>query len=242
MTTLWNEKLNTHPYKLISLIALIDATYFLIYNTIENICNFKLYTIFAYTVLWDGSESRQKESLIFLINISILLFRFLFMLSFLLNSFLCLDLYLTVKNPFYPAHRRMKFYILYSVIVTLPTVFWELWKFGEEGASAETAEEVTMLIAFVIFVTVAIITTVFASKRILRPGVSQEVRSTVISRHIKYIVMIFVTFSAYAVKIFIKDILHDNNDYPALDVAGEMLFASQGILLSMLRLSEPLVW
>ena len=39
-----------------STIALIDATYFLIYNTLDEVCDLKLQTVFAYTAYFDGSE------------------------------------------------------------------------------------------------------------------------------------------------------------------------------------------
>ena len=50
-----NPKLSQHPYKLVSMIALIDATYFLLFNTLDEVCNFKLQTIYAYTAYFDGS-------------------------------------------------------------------------------------------------------------------------------------------------------------------------------------------
>lgn len=56
LTCIWNEKLSQHPYKLVSTIALIDATYFLIFNTLDEVCNLRLQTLFAYTAYFDGSS------------------------------------------------------------------------------------------------------------------------------------------------------------------------------------------
>ena len=55
LTGFWNPKLSQHPYKLVSTIALIDATYFLIYNTLDEVCDLKLQNLFAYTAYFDGS-------------------------------------------------------------------------------------------------------------------------------------------------------------------------------------------
>ena len=55
LTGIWNPKLSQHPYKLVSTIALIDATYFLIFNTLDEVCVLKLPTLFAYTAYFDGS-------------------------------------------------------------------------------------------------------------------------------------------------------------------------------------------
>ena len=42
LTGIWNPKLSQHPYKLVSMIALIDATYFLLFNTLDEVCALKL--------------------------------------------------------------------------------------------------------------------------------------------------------------------------------------------------------
>jgi hypothetical protein len=33
-----------------------------------------------------------------------------------MNASLCIELYLSFKNPFYPGERRLKWYILFSII------------------------------------------------------------------------------------------------------------------------------
>ena len=63
MTTFWNKKLNTHPYKLVSAIALIDATFFLIFNTIDETCNLELYKIFSATVFFSLEPEYLYKSL-----------------------------------------------------------------------------------------------------------------------------------------------------------------------------------
>ena len=62
MTTFWNKKLNTHPYKLVSAIALIDATFFLIFNTIDETCNLELYKIFSATVFFSLEPERLQPN------------------------------------------------------------------------------------------------------------------------------------------------------------------------------------
>lgn len=110
LTGIWNPKLSQHPYHLVSMIALIDATYFLIYNTLDEVCNLKLQTVFAYTAYFDGSPQSQLDALEFLLKFSLTLFKALFIISFFLNACLCIDLYLTVKSPFTPAESRLNTY------------------------------------------------------------------------------------------------------------------------------------
>ena len=110
-----------------------------------------------------------------------------------------------------------------------------------EGVSAQYAEEITILGSFILFLFIAVPVTIFASRRILRKGVSENVRREVISRHIKYIIILIFSFVLYGWKIFEKDIL-DTQEPSWLDQLSVYLFASQGLFLSLLRISEPLVW
>jgi len=40
-----------------------------------------------------------------------------------LSAFTCLELFLSFKNPFYPGKRRMKFYLVGTIIITFIMVF-----------------------------------------------------------------------------------------------------------------------
>ena len=241
LTSFWNEKLLQHPYRLVSTIALIDATYFLIFNTLDEVCSLKLYQIFSYTVYFSGSAQAKLDALELLLKTSLTLFKTLFTVSFFLNSFLCIDLYLTVKSPFTPASSRLKIYYAVSFIVGSVIGIFEALTFDVHGESAVYAEEITILASFIIFIIIAIPATIFASRRILRKGVSESVRKAVISRHIKYIAILVLTFALYAWKISKEDIFGQTVTN-WLDQLSVYAFACQGLLLSVLRISEPLVW
>ena len=224
LTSLWNEKLMQHPYRLVSIIALIDATYFLIFNTLDEVCALKLYQLYSYTVFFSGSPEDQLKSLEIILKVSLTLFKTLFVISFFLNSFLCIDLYLTVKSPFTPASSRLKIYFGCSFGLGILIGIFEAMTFSVHGEKAIYAEEITILASFIIFIIIAIPATVFASRRILRKGVSESVRREVISRHIKYILILFLTFALYAWKIFREDIFGDGVS-PWMDQLSVYCFA-----------------
>ena len=136
LTGIWNPKLSQHPYKLVSTIALIDATYFLLFNTLDEVCHLKLQTIFAYTAYFDGSTQSQYDALIFLLKVSLTAFKALFIVSFFLNSFLCIDLYLTVKSPFTPAESRLKIYYGISFFCGFLTAIAESIHYSTIGDNA----------------------------------------------------------------------------------------------------------
>ena len=101
-----------------------------------------------------------------------------------------------------------------SFTVTFLTSYYYYKTVEEQLAETNAArlyEEVTILIAFSIFLIVAIISTIFASSRILRKGVSEDVRKEVISRHIKYIAILVLTFILYSWKI-VNEVVFNKNE------------------------------
>ena len=142
----------------------------------------ELYKSFSYTVFFSSSPEKMYDSLRVILNSSLYMFKTLFIISFFLNSFLCVDLYLTVKSPFTPASSRTKVYYCISFLTGIIVSWIEAARFKNRGSSAEdekaeaTVEEITILISFAIFIIIAIPATIFASRRILRKGVSESVR------------------------------------------------------------------
>ena len=68
-------------------------------------------------------------------------------------------------------------------------------------------EQWTVLVTFIIFLVVALTATYYAFKKIIRPGVSREIRKQVMRRHILYIIIISITFVLYGYKILVEDVL-----------------------------------
>ena len=144
----------------------------------------------------------------------------------------------------------MNIYLFFGVVFAFTASFLSTYHYKNniiDGVDltdedyAKIDEELTILFTFTIFVLIAIPSTIFASKRILRKGISDDVRKSVISRHIKYILILVLTFVFYAQKIIVE-IFFGKTETAWLDEISVYIFASQGIFLSILRLSEPLVW
>ena len=63
LSTFWNEKLQQHPYRMISFIAIIDGIYLIILNTVEGTCSLGLYKVFTWTVYFTNDEYYQLKAL-----------------------------------------------------------------------------------------------------------------------------------------------------------------------------------
>lgn len=51
------------------------------------------------------------------------MFQYFQLASLVLNLFLCVDLILTLRDPFYPSKRRVKFYLMFSLVIVAVLVF-----------------------------------------------------------------------------------------------------------------------
>ena len=138
-------------------------------------------------------------------------------MSLALNFCLCHDLIVTLKDPFYPGKRRMKFYFYGSFLVavlftgisksTLGDVCtnntnkafaheYGLLRIGSgEGIDINDRiikkgyyySYVIGLIQLISFMLIALYSCVFAYRRLTRPGISSEIRYVFIRKHITYV-------------------------------------------------------
>lgn len=127
LSIFYNKKLSEHPSPLIARICLVEAI--MCWNSLMRflqpkyiICYMKIYALFGVT---SGSDS-YYDSMLVLIWSNELINNFFQLVSLCLNLFLCIDLVLTLWSPFEVARGRMKWYQLFSLIISgiLVTVVW----------------------------------------------------------------------------------------------------------------------
>ena len=96
-----------------------------------------------------------------------------------------------------------------------------------------------------IFLVLALWSTLYAFWFLYQPGISQQVRSLILGRHVTYIVFFFVVNLYWFAESYYWII----NDLDQFDPAKEnvwwqnmlkVLYYCQGIIMPLLRLSEPL--
>lgn len=145
-------------------------------------------------------------------------FTFFQTMSLALNFCLCHDLIKTLKDPFYPGKRRMKFYLYGSIGVAILVSALSKNTLRKSCEKAQKQRDslicpsasndqiiedgyyytyVIGLLQLVAFVLVALYSCVFAYRRLTRPGTSPEVRYVFIRKHITYVSVFIIlwTFS-----------------------------------------------
>ncbi len=87
-------------------------------------CEWKLYKLINFTIYYTNSNNLEwrAEYLTFITRVTIASFSYFFYLT--CNTFLCLDLYLMLKEPFKSKESRMKWYYLISICVGLASVIF----------------------------------------------------------------------------------------------------------------------
>ena len=122
-------------------------------------------------------------------------------ISLALNFFLCLDIVLTMRNPFYPHDRRMRFYLPLSVVFA--TVCFALTL--KRVSAPESKDPLLSLqdralfsVAFLtIYIVYAVTSVAYAWRINTRPGMSSDVRRQFINRHFAYVSTYIITWLPY---------------------------------------------
>ena len=217
-TIVYNDKLQTHPQPLIATICIAEAcmsynALMEVINPVLIICYFSTYRILGYTLFKDTSEDNVAEILAERqCQSNSIFYAFFQLISLMLNLCLCIDLILTIYDPFSPAGRRLKWYYLFSVTasVCLVMIIFGLDRNGDNKteepydcinnsqptqmiySAVQDQANLVLAMTLSLYIVVAIYSTVYSYRRLHRPGVSAKVRSLFVKKHFLYVVVFII--------------------------------------------------
>ena len=125
-TIMFNKKLQTPPQPMLAWICIAEAcmsyhALIEVINPLYFICYTKSYRTFWKTIFHlnvdKGSKDETKAANI-LCESNQIFYAFFQLISLTLNTCLCIDLILTIYDPFSPAGRRTKLYYLFSLVIS----------------------------------------------------------------------------------------------------------------------------
>jgi len=104
----------------VALICLFQGGYIFCFGQDKLVCATKYYSLLAKTFsafIHTGSTT-HNEYLAYklLINVSTIMFRSFYIIYIVLCLCYSYDLYLTIKNPLYPAKKRMRWYFIWCIV------------------------------------------------------------------------------------------------------------------------------
>lgn len=182
-------------------------------------------------------------------------------ISLALNFFLCLDIVLTMRNPFYPHDRRMKFYLPGAVFIGLFAFSFSLKRISEPHQENGLISLHTRALLSVCFLTLYII---FATTSLAyvwrintREGMSSKVRRDFVWRHLLYVTAYILTWLPYLgfayYILYVSTVENHNISYKDIDSnekfrdnmywwfnAYNLSCIGTGILMSIVRIREPI--
>lgn len=260
-----NPELLNHPNKLIFYMCICEGiiawqSIIAHLGTAQWICYFRNDILWRDTTFWSQTESEAIATLQSA-NFNVLCsFEYL---SLSLNFFLCLDIVLTMRNPFYPHDRRMKNYLIGSVLIAA-TCFLLSLRRVEDGPhqvlGIDTHYRALFSVGFLsLYILFAIVSVAYAWRVNTRPGMSTEVRKRFIVRHTLYVVCYIATwlpFFGFAYFVLYCSVLM-GPDVSYVQIGANPATSDDlhlwmslynyscmctGILMTFVRISEPIFW
>jgi uncharacterized membrane protein len=263
LTMYLNKQLLQHPNKLVFYICICEAiaANASLYALISNrwvICYFDLNMLYSYTSIIAADPEEAFQLLRYSNYTVISFFQFC---SLSLNFFLCLDLILTLRSPFNPHDRRMKYYKVCSVVMSVLCCLFTMDKYaGNNGKVTvvmyKNAASCLIVTAYMLF---AIFSCAYSYRMTTRPGMSSEIRKDFISRHILYVLVYICVWLPYLglsyYTLYVCQLLASKPD----NISSEQLviYAEEikkwwgyvnsatvftGLLMGMIRIQEPAMW
>ncbi len=171
---------------------------------------------------------------------------FLYTTFKMLNSCVCIDLYLMIEKPFTVHKKRVPFYILLSAFVSVfPLIYEAFWEADSNNYNIITNPVSKFFLEYKTAVWIVLYAlapfAIFHAWRILKnPGMSQEVATLVTKRHIFYIVIFIISnlfvFLNRLLPLLIPEKKFEEWNTPYQVVFGilEILFYVQGISIPLM--------
>ena len=252
-----NKSLNHHPNKLIYYMCLSEAIccYSCVVtqvNAKDFICYLKLEKLFSLSL---GGYLNEEKALATLVNTNCSFLQFFEYCSLVLNFFYCLDLMLTLKSPFYPHDRRMKWYLSLSPILAGVLVLITSDKTQSHNVFSFYIESIAGCTVITIYILFAIFSCAYNYRIGMKPGMSPEIRQQCIYRHIFYVIVYQLTWMPYLALTYYalflssehKNLLHlvylkGTNEFDNMQTLLTVnVYCSllSGIFLSIVRCTEP---
>lgn len=233
-----------HPMRLIMYLAMCESIYQIMLLLSERICQFRLNELLAWTLYFGASNYDVSRTTVLLAKSCNFLSLAFLSMSMSLNMCLCVDLVLMVRFPFDKKENRVPWYLSYSILLAIVVAVLNLNWNGKDyqgdalyiGGCIQIAQAVLSILTFIISV-------IYTFRKLSGPSMSKQVRNLVLKRHVVTMLVYFLCNIYVFVSFFLVVIKKWNNSGDISDawyvLVFKILFASQGLLIPLMRLSEP---
>jgi hypothetical protein len=146
---------------------------------------------------------------------------------------------LTLREPFYPAKRRLKFYLLFSFILATFISITSIRGSNEtclapSYAATSEVQNASLAVVLSLYILVSLFSIIYAARMLSRPGISSDIRQIFMKKHVLYAVSFIVIWSTILLNAY--DQLYTNDNHP--DHSDTIKMYSDGY--SRERISGPM--
>jgi hypothetical protein len=213
-TIMFSKKLQAHPQTLIAYTCICEAISSfngVIYTigTTRTICYLDMHQLFSWSVLFSRDKANYNRMLHMLEASNNFSFQYFSLLTLFLNMCLCIDLILTLKNPFEPAKRRTKIYLALSGVICLPLAILTQNSFVSTNknpdakvSDTEQTSHLVLAMSLSVYMLIAIYSCIYASRRLARPSINKIIRKHFLRKHYYYVGIFIFVWGCYLAKSY----------------------------------------
>ena len=224
--------------RLFMYIAFADASLGYTQFFAQMACKLGLPKLFAYSMFQSGNIEQRCLYVSQTLNLAGVSEVFWLYMACALNTCLCFDLILMIKYPF---AKKEKFMTWYLVVSTILSLLIALRLRFEIVGKVYVSTNMLLLISYAIFCIAGVTSSILAFKFFSRPGMSREVKSLVLKRHISCIVFFFV-MNQYVMISCVQNLAYPNFDVNNTywwTIMLKLMFYMQGYFMPFIRCTEP---
>ena len=188
-------------------------------------------------------------------------FQYFSLLTLALNTCLCFDLILTLRNPFQPAKIRMMIYLGISVVACIPLSVFTLDSIAKgkdpsldarnldvsSNTISDKKQRAHLILAWCLslYLIIAIYSCVYASRRLDRMRIDKTIRKYFLRKHFYYVGIFAGVWGCYLANAY-YDLFYypekkDSSDTSkkVVEMISKIASVSTGVLLTIIRTGEP---
>jgi len=114
------------------------------------------------------------------------------LLTVLINSILFIDLYLVMKNPFYPKEKRTQKYYMICILSAFGTFLFANWIWEALQSDLKYVVQILFLMVVSSLFIITLVAVVMTVLRLMKPGTSPELKMAFLKRHGTYFLFYFI--------------------------------------------------
>lgn len=221
-------------------------------------CYFKAHYLLSYTMFIS-----EDKALFLLIFSQEILFGYVQAACLVINLTFCFDLVQTLKNPFETTRIRLWKYIISSLVI--PTVLCAfIWALTDQEAPtlyytmgiihtepklpSRQIYDVILAMLLSIYMLFSFYSIIFAFRRLVRPGVSIEMRKLFLKKHAIY-VMVFIIiwtfmllynyYELFDPSFTIQQLKVDEEQLKAIQTISYLALFITGFMMGIIRIFDP---